>query len=102
MPTFDSDRIWRCECGDNHFLSIHGFDEMTRPDGKVIESLRWFSVDGSFRAPNRRSRLLQLWKMLRHGSTESWIGIELDQKTATEVRDELNRLLALMEHEGAT
>jgi hypothetical protein len=99
MSTFDSDKIWRCECSDGHFLSISGFDETTRPDGEVIEALRWFSVDGSFRAPNRRSRLVQLWKMLRHGATESWVGVQLDRKTTTEIRDELTRLLELMEHE---
>jgi hypothetical protein len=95
---FDSDKIWRCECGDAHFVSITSFDETDR-DGKVIEAWRTFNIDGHFCAPNRRYRLKQLWKMLRQGKCESWIGVVLDIKTMTEIRDEMNRLLEVASKE---
>jgi len=91
---FDSDRIWRCDCGNGHFLSITSFDETDRD-----EALRYFSVDGHFQAPNRRARLRQLWRMLRHGRCESWVGVVLNLQTMTEIRDELDRLIGTASHE---
>jgi len=89
---FDSDRIWRCDCGNGHFLSITSFDETDR-DGKVIPALRYFAIDGHLQAPSRRHWLRQLWRMLRHSRCESWVGVVLDGQTLIEIRDELDRLI---------
>jgi hypothetical protein len=95
---FDSDRIWRCDCMDGHFISITSFDAADR-DGETIEALRYFSIDGHFAAPTRRARLRQLWRMLRKGKTESWVGVVLNHQTMVEIRDELNRLIDKASHE---
>jgi len=98
---FDSDKIWRCDCGDGHFVSITSFDEKRWPNGHIDEPLRYFGIDGHFCAPNRRYRIKQLWKMLRQGKCESWIGVVLDRKTMIEIRDEIDRLLTLSAAEAS-
>lgn len=96
---FDTDKIWRCDCGDSHFISITGFNEMTDKDGRIIEPLRYFNIDGYFIAPNWGARFKRLWSMLRNGYADSWIGVALDRKTMIEIRDEIDRLINIANEE---
>jgi len=81
----EHEKIWRCVCGWGHYLSIQGFDW---PPAE-----RYIHVDGSFRAATLREKLRACYEIFRRGHYDTWLEVELNTQAATEVRDELTRLL---------
>jgi hypothetical protein len=79
------EKIWRCTCGTGHYVSIQGID--WEPNE------RWIRFDGSFRATTLREKLRACYEIFRRGHYDTWLEVRLNQQTATEVRDELTRLL---------
>jgi hypothetical protein len=76
---FDSDKIWRCNCGTQHYLSITSVDDES-----------YISLEGNFDAPTFRERLKAIWKILtRRGHFETWMEVLLTPETAREIADEL-------------
>lgn len=79
------EKIWRCTCGWGHYLSIQGLDWQPGE--------RWIHLDGSFRTTTFREKLRAVYEIFRRGHYDTWLEVQLDNKTAKEVRDELTRLL---------
>lgn len=77
------DKIWRCDCGGQHFLSITSTD---------CEA--YITLEGNFDAPSLRRRLKAFWKFLRHGHYDTWMEILLTSKVAREIANELLILAA--------
>lgn len=82
------EKLWRCTCGGDHYLSI-GFDE-------EMEIKPWLSVAIMKYPRGFFARLGMAWELLREG--EHWdADLCLDRATATEIRDTLNELIPLIE-----
>lgn len=74
------ERIWRCECGGPHFLSI-----ISDPDNEAWISLETPSIErGAW-----RQKLKAAWAILRHGHYDAWINVFLTKEVAADVAREL-------------
>lgn len=74
----DYERIWRCTCGWGHYLSI-----------RSIANDPFLTVDGSFRAAGLWEKLKATYQIFRRGHYDTWLEVELDKQTASEIRHEL-------------
>jgi hypothetical protein len=76
------EKIWRCDCGWGHYLSINRLDDE-----------RWLTVDGSFQATNLKEKLRATYEIFRRGHYDTWLGLTLTPETTKEIRDHLTELL---------
>lgn len=75
------ERIWRCDCGDDHFLSVTRW-----PDGPE----GYMSLTDGTHCRGLWCRVKSCWKMLRTGNAPHWgVEIVLNPVTAREVITEL-------------
>lgn len=75
------ERVWRCDCGDDHFLSVARYPD--DPEGYLN------LADGSH-CPSFRCRLKTAWNVILHGRGYSHWGVEivLNPEKARELMDE--------------
>lgn len=78
----DEEKIWRCDCGWGHFLSITS-----------VADDHWIMVEGSFRATSLRDKLRATYEIFRRGHYDTWLGLTLTPETARKIRDRLTELL---------
>jgi hypothetical protein len=76
------EKIWRCDCGWPHFLSI-----------TVTDDGNWIMVEGSFRTTTLRNKLRATYEIFRRGHYDTWLGLILTPETTKEIRDHLTELL---------
>ena len=72
------ERIWRCDCGAGHFLSIQYYG------GGLSEVGGYLEIDDNG-LKMWRSRLKVAREVLRNGHAETNVGVLLDEKTAREI-----------------
>ncbi len=86
---FDEDHLYRCCCGDAHFLSINRIDDEA-----------WLNLEGNYHAPHWWNRWLAAWRMLRSGHADTWVCLSLTPEVARDVAARLTGLIPLVSDTG--
>lgn len=77
------DRLWRCQCGGGHFLSV-SWDAGDEHEDGTAEVHGQIAIEGDF-WPVFRARIAAAWRVLRYGHSTHGVAVELDPATAREI-----------------
>ncbi len=77
------ERIWRCDCGGDHFVSV---SHHVWGDG---EQAAWFQVEDYVENVGHWARLRACWNLLRT-RRHTWHTVLLNERIIGEIIDELN------------
>jgi hypothetical protein len=81
-----SDRIWRCDCGGHHFITLMAFDVGSQDQETYLTLCLEDRPDGLWR------RIKAAFQILRHGKAESG-DVLLTGQSLKEFQEEVARLV---------
>jgi hypothetical protein len=93
MTALPNDHVWRCDCGDGHFLTLWWWPDDPHDRALTVEGYLGVEGDNSMRL---RDRLVRAWRLIRNGHSASGVGLILDEATAADVNRALAEYLADM------